>query len=59
MKKVFSVLFDGKWGSLALMQGLFFGGLWLGSGEVGSIAGLVAGLVWFGSFVVWIFGQKK
>jgi len=59
MKKVFNILFDGKWGTLLLMQALFFGGLFLGSGEVGSVLGLASGAVWVGSFVLWIFGRQN
>ena len=58
MKKVFNFLFDGKWGTLLLMQALFFGGLLIAS-EANDVVRGIAGAVWFGSFIVWIFGQQN
>jgi hypothetical protein len=61
MKKVFNILFDGNWGTLLLMQALFFGGLLIGSREVGSInlVQIASGLVWVGSFALWAYGRQN
>lgn len=59
MKKVFNILFDGKWGSLLLMQALFFGGLLLGAENAPTGLRVASGIVWFGSFVLWMFAQQN
>ena len=59
MKKLHGFLFRKAWGNIVLVQALFFSGLFLGSGQSGIALGILSGLVWFGSSVLWMLGKQN